>query len=112
MLLRERPYPKIDIEGQQAKISKIYYEPKAQKDEKSKTNYVSITCDGRYLYIFSEVEGLLKIGTGYNYTMQGKKYNHNPEFHNKEKGTIVYVEGKLYYRSKQISPAPLIEVDP
>lgn len=56
-----------------------------------KGTYVNFTTDGKFLYIFSEIEGLLKVGTGYDYTMMGKVYKHNSEFRNKEKGSIVYV---------------------
>lgn len=28
-----------------------------------------------------------------------------------ELGTLAYLHGKLYYRSKEISPRPIIEVD-
>jgi len=72
----------------------------------------SVTTDGKYLYIHSEVEGLLKIGTGFQYTMLGKVYKHNKEYRLKERGSVAYILGKLYYRSSKIAPAPLIEIDP
>jgi len=34
--------------------------------------------------------------------MQGKVYKHLPLYRNKEKGSIAYVLGKLYYRSAKI----------
>ena len=44
--------------------------------------------------------------------MLGKVYRHNNETsHLGEKGSICYVHNRLYYRSKEISPEPLIEID-
>jgi len=73
--------------------TKIFYSSQLASDAKpsDKGTYVSITTDGKYLYIFSEIEGLLKIGTGFDYTMMGKTYKHNPEYRNKDKGSIAYV---------------------
>lgn len=76
------------------KIStKIYFSSQLASDAKAseKGSYTSVTTDGKYLYIFNEIEGLLKIGTGYDYSMMGKVYAHQPEYRNKEKGSIVYV---------------------
>jgi len=65
---------------------------------------VSITTDSRFIYIHSELEGLLKIGSGYDYTMLGKVYAHVPNFRLKEKGTLAFIytnnkKGRLFYRS-------------
>jgi hypothetical protein len=32
----------------------------------------------------------MKVGTGYDYSMMGKVYKHQPEFRNKEKGSIAF----------------------
>jgi len=77
-----------------------------------KSPHTSITTDGKFLYVHNEVEGLLKIGTGYQYTMFGKVYIHKPDYRIKERGSLVYILGKLYYRSAKVAPLPLIEIDP
>lgn len=69
-----------------------------------KIPYVSITTDSRFIYIHSELEGLIKVGSGFDYTMFGKVYVHIPDFRLKEKGTLAFIytnnkKGKLFYRS-------------
>ena len=97
---------------------KVFFKSSLGKDDKApeKAPLVSIACDGKYLYIFSEIEGLLKVGSGFKYTMFGKVYKHNNEFHNKEKGTLAFVfteinGGKLFFRSPKVTQQPLIEID-
>jgi hypothetical protein len=62
------------------------------------------------LYVYDEQEGFFKVGTGKNYTMVGKVYKHNIKKFG-EKGTICYLLGRLLYRSKEIAPKPLVEID-
>jgi len=40
--------------------------------------------------------------------MFGKVYKHNKDYRLKDRGTLAYVLGKLYYRSGKIAPAPLV----
>ena len=114
LLKLENPKASIDFENRVHSFTKIYFQsnvkPDAPTSEKSPN--VSITTDGKFLYIHSEVEGLLKIGTGYGFTMFGKIYKQKRDYRLKERGSIAYVLGKLYYRSAKIAPAPIIELDP
>ena len=43
--------------------------------------------------------------------MLGKVYLHRKDYRLKEKGSLCYILGKLYYRSGKISPLPLIELN-
>lgn len=83
-----------------------------------KAPYVSICTDGSFLYLHSEIEGLLKIGTGFQYTMLGKVYAHKPDWRLKERGTLVFIfsdsansKGKMFYRSPRVVNTPLIQID-
>lgn len=72
-----------------------------------KSPYVSVTTDSKYLYIHSEIEGLLKVGTGYGYTMFGKVYKHDKEYRLKERGSLAFIytserKGRLFYRSPKV----------
>lgn len=42
----------------------------------------------------------------------GKVYKHLPEFHLKERSSLAFVMGKLYFRSYKIAPLPFITLDP
>ena len=95
--------------------SKIFFESKLASGAKAtaKSPFLSLTTDGKYIYLHSELEGLLKIGTGYNYTMLGKVYKHKKFYRLKEKSSLVFVNNKLFYRSgKLANGAPFIEIDP
>ena len=114
LLKLENPQASIDFEQRVQSSSKIYFQSNVKADAPSgdKSPYVSLTTDGKFLYIHSEVEGLLKVGTGYGFTMLGKVYKHKRDYRLKERGSIAYILGKLYYRSAKIAPAPAIELDP
>ena len=90
---------------------------KADAKAGEKIPNITFTTDGKFIYLHSELEGLLKIGTGFEYTMFGKVYIHLPEYRIKERGTLAFIftnnrKGKLYYRSAKITKTPLIEIDP
>lgn len=79
--------------------------PDAKAGEKS--GNITLTTDGTFIYLHSEIEGLLKIGTGYGYTMYGKVYAHDPEYRLKERGTLAFIftegkKGRLFYRSGKV----------
>lgn len=87
-------------------FTKVFFTSILKPDAKAgeKSPYVSITTDGNFLYLHSEIEGLLKIGTGFGYTMFGKVYIHKTEYRLKERGTLAFIfttdnKGKLFYRS-------------
>lgn len=83
------------------------------KDPVPERNYsIGFTTDGKYIYLHSEAEGLMKIGTGFSYTMLGKVYIHKKNYRLKERASLCFILGKLYYRSGKIAPLPLIEIDP
>jgi len=70
MILRENPVAELNFLTSVTKPAKLFFESHADlfvesDEDKKKAPYVSITTDGRYLYIFSSVEGILKVGTGY-----------------------------------------------
>ncbi len=72
-------------------------------EEVKSESHLSITSDGSFLYIFSSVGYLLKVGTGYNNTMLGNVYIQKENFRTGEKGTIVLIENVLYYRSSNFA---------
>jgi len=74
-------------------FTKIFFNSVLKADAKGgdKTPNISFTTDGKYIYLHSELEGLLKIGTGFGYTMFGKVYNHLPDYRIKEKGTLAFI---------------------
>ena len=78
-----------------AKLSGISYSP-----------YSAIASDGAYLYVLAEGE-LLKIGTGFEGTLQRHVYStlKDPEF--AQKAWLCYIGGVLYFRSLQ-STFPVI----
>ena len=90
---KAKPNMNFDFETNLKANCKMFFKSSLGKDDKApeKVPLVSIACNGKYLYIFSEIEGLFKVGSGFKYTMFGKVYKHNPEFHNKEKGTLAYI---------------------
>jgi hypothetical protein len=74
MLKNERPNSVLDFEKKLLTSSKVYFKSSLASDATApeKSPNIAITTDSKYLYIHSEVEGLLKVGTGFNYTMLGK----------------------------------------
>lgn len=96
----------MEIEGKVRSSTKIYYKSKVKSDfpVPEKPPYVSVATDGTYLFVHSELEGFFKIGTGFNYTCLGKVYKHLPEYRLKERSSLAYVMGNLYYRSYKIAP--------
>eukprot|EP01017_Pseudomicrothorax_dubius_P009162 TRINITY_DN13068_c0_g1_i2.p1 TRINITY_DN13068_c0_g1~~TRINITY_DN13068_c0_g1_i2.p1 ORF type:complete len:708 (+),score=213.28 TRINITY_DN13068_c0_g1_i2:188-2311(+) len=104
----------LEFEGKIKAQTKVFFRSAVPADAKAgdKHTYLTLTSDGRYIYIHSEVEGLLKVGSGHGHTMLGKVYKHISDYRLKERGTLAYVLGHLYFRSQRISPAPLIEIDP
>ena len=107
---KAKPAMNFDFEKNIKANCKIFFKSSLGKDDKApeKAPLMSVACDGKYLYLFSEIEGLLKVGSGFKYTMFGKVYKHNSEFHNKEKGTLAFIftdlnEGKLYFRSPKVT---------
>ena len=116
LLNKEKADSSFDFNKRFKASTKIFFNS-VVKDTKEGANpekspYTSFTTDGKFLYIHSEVEGLMKVGTGMQYTMFGKVYIHLPDYRIKERGSLTYILGKLYYRSAKIAPAPLIEIDP
>nr|XP_022909947.1 E3 ubiquitin-protein ligase MYCBP2 isoform X2 [Onthophagus taurus] len=65
--------------------------------EKNTFEFKSMTCDGHYLFIFTN-QGLFKVGTSYGGTVRGHVYMYKPDFYPKDTGTILYCEGKLYIK--------------
>ena len=112
LLKLERPNTKFDFEKKLKAHTKVFFTSAAGDAQPEKSPNVSMTTDGKYIYLHSEIEGLMKIGTGYGYTMFGKVYKHVKEYRLKERATLAFVLGKLYYRSSRIGPVPLIELDP
>ena len=112
LLQLEKPNTQFNFEKKLKAYTKIFFTSAAGDAQAEKSPYVSMTTDGKYIYLHSELEGLMKIGTGFGYTMFGKVYKHLKDYRTKEKGTLAFVLGKLYYRSGRIAPAPLIELDP
>ena len=74
MLKNERPNSLLDFEKKLLTSSKVHFKSSLAADASApeKCPNAAITTDSKYLYIHSEVEGLLKVGTGFNYTMLGK----------------------------------------
>lgn len=74
MLKNERPNSLLDFEKKLLTSSKVHFKSSIVADASApeKSPNVAMTTDSKYLYIHSEVEGLLKVGTGFNYTMLGK----------------------------------------
>lgn len=91
---------------------KLSSSKKKEGEEAAKSDHVSMTNDGNYIYLFSSCGFLTKLGSGYNNTMLGKVYQLKENYRLGEKGTLAYVEGILYYRSSNIDPNPLICIDP
>ncbi len=82
------------------------------EERKTDTPNLSLTCDGSFVYLYSSKGYIAKIGTGYNNTMLGKTYKIKENYRVGEKGTIVWIENVLYYRSPVTDPNPLVEIDP
>lgn len=79
MLKNEKPKSQFDFEKRLNTQSKIYFKSCLPSDAPApeKSPNASITTDSKYIYLHSEIEGLMKIGTGYGYTMLGKVNNKN-----------------------------------
>lgn len=114
MLKNEKPKTEFDFEKKLKTSTKVYFKSCVASDAAApeKSPNVSMTNDSKYIYLHSEVEGLMKIGTGFNYTMLGKVYIHKPQFRLKERSSLAFIHGHLYYRSSRIAPLVLIELDP
>jgi len=91
---------------------KISQKKKKDAPEEIKLDaHLSLTSDGSFLYIYSSAGYLIKVGSGYNNTMLGNVYACRENFRVGEKGTIVLIEGVLYYRSTNLDPDPVICLD-
>lgn len=114
MLKNEKPKTEFDFEKVLKTSTKVYFKSCLAADSAApeKSPNVSITTDCKYVYLHSEVEGLMKIGTGFNYTMLGKVYAHKPDYRLKERSSLAFIHGHLYYRSSRIAPLVLIEINP
>ena len=77
------------------------------KLKNNKKDFCSMATDGSYLYIHGKC-GLVKIGSGFNGTVEGKLYIRQDSFRKDEKGWLCCVDNKLYYRSIEIAPKPFI----
>lgn len=115
----EEATTEFDFEKKLKAYTKVFFNSCLKADAKAtdKIPYISYTSDSKYLYLHSELEGLLKIGTGFEYTMLGKVYAHKPDFRIKERGTLAFIytdgrKGRLFYRSPKVTKQPLIEIDP
>jgi hypothetical protein len=107
----EKSNTDFDFEKKLKNHGKIFFKTCLASDVKADPNKgpnIAVTTDGKFLYIHNELEGLLKIGTGYGNTMFGKVYKHFPSYRLKERSSLAYIHGKLYYRSSKIAPAVLI----
>ena len=60
-------------------------------------NVHAVACDGTYLFLQTS-SGLFKVGSGYNGTIKGHTYIHNPNFCS-DAGWLGHVSGQLYFRS-------------
>ncbi len=74
-------------------------------------NIATIASNGAYLFLHDSC-GLVKIGTGFYSdavsTTRGKVFTRNADWKINEKGWLVCVQDKLYYRSPNIEPATLV----
>jgi len=113
MLKNEKPKTEFDFEKRLKTSNKVYFKTCLASDATApeKSPNVSITNDNKFIYLHSENEGLMKIGTGFNYTMLGKVYVHKPDYRLKERSSLVFIHGHLYYRSPRIAPLSLIEIN-
>ena len=114
MLKNEKPKAEFDFEKKLKTSTKVYFKSAVASDAAApeKSPNVTITTDSKYVYLHSENEGLMKIGTGLNYTMLGKVYVHKPEYRLKERASLAFIHGRLFYRSQRIAPLALIELNP
>jgi hypothetical protein len=76
------------------------------KDKKVKSTVIETTAmasDGSYLYLHNKDQGLLKVGTGYHYTVRGHIYKFNPSYHNNDgKSQLALIKDRLYFLSSEI----------
>lgn len=114
MLKNEKPKTELDFEKKLKTSTKVYFKSIIASDSVApeKPPNVSITSDNKFIYLHSEVEGLMKIGTGFNYTMLGKVYIHKADYRLKDRSSLAFIHGRLYYRSPRIAPLALIELNP
>lgn len=70
----------------------------------------SLATDGTYLYIHNS-NGLCKVGTGLEGTIQGRTYLSQTDFFPSERGWLCCVANRLYFRSPAIAPATLLVLD-
>ena len=78
----------------------INFYPKNNLDNVGKTQHPivhALASDGTFLYLQTSA-GLFKVGSGYNGTMKGYTYLHNPSFCS-DAGWLGHVNGQLYFRS-------------
>jgi hypothetical protein len=73
-------------------------------------NIATIATDGSYLYLH-DVCGLVKVGTGLMGTQKGSVNVQLSNFEPREKGWLVCIDKKLYYRSNLTRPASIIVLD-
>ena len=85
---------------------------KETEEKKSDLPNISLTTDGSFVYMFSSKGYITKIGSGYNNTMLGRVYKTKENYRVGEKGTIVFVENIIYFRSPVTDPNPLIGINP
>jgi len=66
--------------------------------------------DGGYFFALVEGRGLVKLATGSHGGMPGRIMARNSEL-DKAKGSLMLLDGKLYFRHEGIKPAPFVLVD-
>ena len=71
----------------------------------SKLSSASIACDGKYLYVHTPTDGLVKLGSGAKGTTLGALICHKPEFALGQSASMALIGHQLYFRSPVISPA-------
>ena len=71
--------------------------------------FVSVACDGRYLYVHS-ADGLTKYGTGYSETTLGRVYIHKACYQT-QRPWLACVGSRLYLRSYAMAPDSLVVLD-
>jgi hypothetical protein len=81
--------------------------PQTLETNTSEKNLTTMTMEGDYLYLHDH-RGLLKVGTGYGPVRLGEASVYKSDYRVTEKGWLVFLQGKLYYRSPEIKPASLL----
>ena len=81
--------------------------PELTDSSPAEKNLTTMTTEGDYLYVHDH-RGLLKVGTGYGPIRLGEASVYKRDYRTAEKGWLVYLQGKLYYRSPEIKPASLL----